>query len=61
MLPCLLPLPRSCAGPDMVLYNVLMGRDLHDGRRLSGGEGRVGETRAARTLILGAIHQQQAR
>jgi len=44
---------------DTALYNLLLGKDLYDGRRRAIGEGRVGETRAARTQILGAIHTSQ--
>jgi hypothetical protein len=43
---------------DTILYDLLMGRDVYDGRRRAIGEVRIGETRAARTQILSTIGQQ---
>jgi hypothetical protein len=43
---------------DTVLYDLLMGREVHDGRRRALGEGRFGETRGAKAQILGALRQQ---
>jgi hypothetical protein len=43
---------------DTMLHDLLMGRDVYDGRRRAIGEGRIGETRAARTQILSTIGQQ---